>query len=78
MSTCTLIRRRADRPISRVLVALTLSLILAGCATCERHPVACAAAVGVVGTSIALSVNRHHEANNPVGPERAACGRVAC
>ena len=60
------------------LSVLGLILTLAGCVTCERHPVACAAAVAVVGTSVALSVNRHHEASNPVSPERPACGRVAC
>lgn len=31
---------------------------LSGCATCERHPVECGALVGIVATSIALSVNQ--------------------
>jgi hypothetical protein len=34
---------------------LILAMNLAACATCERHPIACTAAVGVVATSIALS-----------------------
>jgi uncharacterized protein YceK len=36
---------------------LIVALMLSGCATCERHPVYCSAAAGVVATSIALSVN---------------------
>ncbi len=37
-----------------LIVALTLS----GCATCERHPVYCSAGVGILATSVALSVRR--------------------
>jgi hypothetical protein len=80
MSTCTSIRHRVDRSIYRVLVSLTLILTLTGCATCERHPVECGVVVGIVATSIALSVNHpdrdHHEP--AVGPERPICGRGPC
>ena len=42
-------------------------LVISGCATCERHPVACSAAVAVIGTSIALSV-RHGSHAAPARP----------
>ena len=40
--------------------ALAAVLALTGCATCERHPVACTAAVAIIGTSIALSLRHTH------------------
>jgi hypothetical protein len=47
--------------------ALTVLLVLSlpGCATCERHPVACAAALTVVATSVALSVPHPHPHDTP-------------
>ena len=59
MSTCTLIRRSADPSTYRILVALSLFLTLAGCATCREHPVGCSAVAAVVATSLAFSL-RHH------------------
>lgn len=62
---------------ARVLIALSLSLTHAGCATCERHLVACAAAVGIVGTSIALSLRHHHsDVGDP--PARMSIPSVPC
>jgi hypothetical protein len=77
MRTCTSIRRSADQPKFLSLLGLLLLLTLTGCATCERHPVECAAVVGVLGTSLALTVNQpsHHHDANTVGPERPVCGR---
>lgn len=75
-------RHRADVPTHARSWALSLIAvsILSGCATCQRHPVECGAIVGVVATSIALSVNQpgrdHHEP--AVGPERPTCGRGPC
>lgn len=37
---------------------LIVAMMLSGCATCERHPVYCSAGVGILATSVALSV--HH------------------
>jgi hypothetical protein len=47
-------------------IILVLCVILNGCATCERHPVACTAAVAFVGASIALSVSGGH--SDPTHP----------
>jgi hypothetical protein len=47
----------------RILV-VGVTLLAAGCATCERHPVACSVAAGVIITSVALSV--HHDQHAPV------------
>jgi hypothetical protein len=47
-------RRLAGAALGAVLV------LIGGCATCERHPIACAAAVAIIATSVALSV-RHHD-----------------
>lgn len=44
----------------KAILIMTLMLTISGCATCERHPVACTAAVAVVVTSIALSVDHGH------------------
>lgn len=41
-----------------ITAIVAVSVLLTGCATCERHPIGCAAAVGFVATSIALSVNQ--------------------
>jgi len=43
-----------------------LLVMLSGCATCDRHPVACWAGGIILVGSIAASTN-HHTAN-PVGP----------
>jgi hypothetical protein len=42
---------------TRTLGCCLILAALSGCATCERHPVACGAAVAFVATSIALSVD---------------------
>ncbi|MHB8814462.1 MAG: hypothetical protein ACYDAE_14490 [Steroidobacteraceae bacterium] len=51
---------RASRVAGAAFAAV---LTLTGCATCERYPVACTAAVAIIGTSVVLSL-RHHD-----GPE---------
>lgn len=47
-----------------------LALVLSGCATCDRHPRACAAAIAVVATSVSLSVTHslHHDRVAPPAP----------
>lgn len=58
----------------KILIALTS--LLSGCATCERHPTACAAGVAFVTMSVALSVGGTHEPSSDralhenVGPEK--------
>ena len=49
----------------RITAALTAALTLTGCATCERHSLACSAAAVIVGTSIALSVRGHSDPAHP-------------
>jgi hypothetical protein len=44
---------------------IALCLLMSGCATCERHPLACSAAAVIVGTSIALSVRGHSDPAHP-------------
>ena len=51
--------------MSHKLIALVAVLALTGCATCERHPLACSAAAAIVGTSIALSVRSHSDPSHP-------------
>lgn len=41
-------------------VVAVSALFTSGCATCERHPIECGALVGIVATSIAISVNQSH------------------
>lgn len=41
--------------------ALALLLTLAGCATCERHPIMCTVATAVVVGSIAASLQQHDD-----------------
>lgn len=55
-----------------ILVAVAL---LSGCATCERHPVACGAAVGFVATSIAISVNATRSSRDGGQVQRIARGQ---
>lgn len=48
-------------------VATVAALVsLTGCATCPRHPVACTAAVAIIGTSVALSLRHHGSRQAPV------------
>lgn len=47
--------------MSRFLAALAL-LALAGCATCQRHPVACTVGAVIVAGSIAASIDHNHHA----------------
>jgi len=42
-------------------ILLLLSLLLSGCATCERHPYVCAAGTAIIAGSIAASVQHHHD-----------------
>lgn len=44
--------------ITSITAIVAVSALLTGCALCERHPIECGAAVGIVATSIALSVNQ--------------------
>lgn len=37
-------------------ITLFALLALSGCATCERHPIACSAAGAIVVASVALSI----------------------
>jgi hypothetical protein len=45
------------------LTILAMSVVLTGCATIRHHPYATAVALGIIGTSIALSAS--HEATLP-------------
>jgi len=53
-----------------------IACLLAGCATCERHPTACkaAAAVIVMGTVVALDHRRADQAT----PVKPACDNSSC
>jgi hypothetical protein len=42
-------------------IPLIALLALAGCATCQRHPVVCGAVVAIAAGSIAASVQHHHD-----------------
>jgi len=66
--------------IGRTLIALAL-LSMSACATCERHPVACGAALAVIGTSIALSANGSEDFANRIvhtDPAATICQRGQC
>ena len=43
------------------LCAVTVAALLGGCATCDRHPVACTVATVIVVGSIAASVEHRHD-----------------
>lgn len=43
----------------KTVITCVTVIILAGCATCERHPVACSATAAVIATSITLSLDHH-------------------
>jgi hypothetical protein len=53
-------------------------VLLSGCATCERHPIGCGAAVGILATSIALSVNQHHDRTSAMAPATATIQPPNC
>lgn len=65
------------------ILTLVLLTALAGCQTCEQHPVVCSVAVGVVVTSIALSA-RHSshssqaDQSHDVQTPSVKCGNGAC
>lgn len=40
------------------IAVIAVAALLSGCATCERHPIECGAAVGIIATSLALSLNQ--------------------
>jgi hypothetical protein len=65
-------------PISLIMWALCVWLMLSlfGCATCERHPVACSVGAAVIVGSVAATV----EANtrHSTAPARANTQPVAC
>jgi hypothetical protein len=72
MSTCTSIRRRADLSIIPKLLAVSLSLTLAGCASLEtaadhahdlaaRHPVATAVGAAVAASAITVALDRRRD-----------------
>jgi hypothetical protein len=72
MSTCTSIRRRADLSILPKLLAVSLSLTLAGCASLENaadhtrdfathHPVSTAFGAAVAASAISVAVDHHHD-----------------
>jgi len=62
----------------RSLTAALATLALVGCATCERHPAACAAGVAVLATSIALSVDHSSHAYEPAVTARATTQPITC
>jgi hypothetical protein len=39
---------------------LAAVLLVSGCATCERHPVACTVAGAIVAGSVAATIEQHH------------------
>jgi len=57
-----------------------LMLGLGGCTTCERHPVYCSVGLGVVATSIALSVNHGGGGNTPshISVSKPNCANGSC
>lgn len=63
----------------RILGVLLLCLSLGGCAVCERHPVACAAGVAVVGGAVAYGLtHRHTVVSTPVAaPTANPCDQSA-
>jgi len=50
---------QAHTSLKAAMAALLLGMALSGCETCERHPVACGAALVIVAGSIAASTARH-------------------
>lgn len=63
-----------------ITVCLATIIWLGGCATCERHPVACTAAVGIVATSIALSRDQGRPADprRGINPPNCAANPTSC
>lgn len=50
------------------------TLLLAGCATCRDHPVACAAITGVVAASVVLSIDHHRgDPSDPLHRRMSPC-----
>ena len=45
-----------------------LLALLAGCATCREHPVACSTAVAVIAGSVALAVHRERGERQAIVP----------
>lgn len=61
----------------KTIAILLLTLCAAGCATCERHPVWCAAGAAVIVGSIAASVEHHYDQHaadpcRPNAPNRSS------
>jgi hypothetical protein len=46
--------------MKRALLALSLYVSLQGCATCERHPVACRATIVIVVSGAIYGASTHH------------------
>ena len=44
------------------IITIAVALSLVGCATCERHPIACTAAVAFVAGSIAIAAEHDNRA----------------
>lgn len=70
---------QAHSTLKAALCALALAMALTGCATCERHPVACSAVIAFTATNVALSahhstVERPHDVSiQPVNCQNGAC-----
>jgi len=84
------LNRRIDLAMRILRIAIAITAILVAFTACapvgrfvERHPVATGVAVGIVATSIAVSVHQRHAPRGHVpSPGRPLCydvgGRLAC
>ena len=61
----------------RTFSTLLAAILLTGCATCERHPMACGVAAGIVVTSIAISVSHHHDTTTSRNHAQIPCTELA-
>jgi hypothetical protein len=60
------------------IFALVLCSLLAGCATCREHPIACGIAGAVVAGSIAASVQHHHDQQSAAAAHMSTTQPVNC
>jgi uncharacterized protein YceK len=44
----------------RAILTVAVLALLSGCATCERHPIACRTAVVVIAGGIVYAASTHH------------------
>jgi hypothetical protein len=61
----------------KAATVLLLALVLSGCATCERHPIACAVLVGCVVLSVPHIVD-HRDVTRGTDGRDVATPRVDC